>query len=946
MEEIIISIVLCIESLLSPAELVEMDNQTEDLLSMIGSKILAILYSDKIKFNRSAHHMNFMTTSLNVLHVIACENRDWCDANIGELLGLSKAFMHHGIPGIPQVQAQKVHISQQSIVDQGTMEANNRGGKVAKTRKPRTVNKNRKSDGKMKQNPNNDEAVLQLPSGSNLKVDFETPIFNKTSDSDFSESEASRTRNERHKQAKLRLAAISLIGLIAKNVDRKIFYGYWHSLFPNDASPGLLTCATRDPNPRCRVAALQAASVILFGSRSFLLQAEWSEKPPTTFMPFSISLANMIIAMYEVLTQALANESSLPVLTQILKCLTVLIQATPFHRLKPGLVTEFVKSIRKLVYHKDPTVQVAALMVMEFLISTPDITTEISEIVGIPKTLIGTMIRNQNRLNDSGVEEVIDTDYAEETLDSDSEDLISSPAVTSNSVPAEENANNTKEIAFKMSWLLQRVLENLGVLVTESKEKQPASTTPVRTECLQVLSSMAPHFSLLKDHLQFIAAALKSSLNDAQPDIRLYTAKCLDSLGHSMNTYLLEHGSPSNEELMSCQNFWISMLPSVIEKIQDADQSPALKAILCDFMSNIGVHVFERLSHVYHIQLIGILSGAGCNEENTVRAAAVRALAVYVLFPSLRENLVFVENTAESILQLIKDSNLFVRVRASWSMGNVSDALITNFFNSRVERISEDLLKRLLETAIESASDNDKVRSNAVRTLGNLLRLITPDHLKTPTWRTLVQKSVEKLVNCVNTGGNAKVKWNSCYAIGNFMKNSDLFNSQYNDMNWPNLVFPALCNLIVNHNNFKVRINGTAALMTIQERSNYGTRLQMVWTALLNAMEQSSNLTDFNEYKHRDNLQEQLCIAISHIISFSTLEDLNMLKTELVPKLEIVKQIWIRVVSRILPENAAPLLSCALKLQDQINKKELTTEQKNACKILSSCFTQPSVDSF
>ena len=123
---------------------------------------------------------------------------------------------------------------------------------------------------------------------------------------------------------------------------------------------------------------------------------------------------------------------------------------------------------------------------------------------------------------------------------------------------------------------------------------------------------------------------------------------------------------------------------------------------------------FFYSQHVYHIQLIGILSGAGCNEENTVRAAAVRALAVYVLFPSLRENLVFVENTAESILQLIKDSNLFVRVRPSWSMGNVSDALITNFFNSRVERISEDLLKRLLETAIVSASDNDKVRTQYV----------------------------------------------------------------------------------------------------------------------------------------------------------------------------------------------------------------------------------------
>lgn len=88
----------------------------------------------------------------------------------------------------------------------------------------------------------------------------------------------------------------------------------------------LLNCAIRDPNPRCRVAALQAASVIIFGSKPFLSQAENSDRAPVAYMPFSIALGNMILSMYGALTQALSSESSLPVLVQVLKCLTVLIQ--------------------------------------------------------------------------------------------------------------------------------------------------------------------------------------------------------------------------------------------------------------------------------------------------------------------------------------------------------------------------------------------------------------------------------------------------------------------------------------------------------------------------------------------------------------------------------------------------------------------------------------------
>lgn len=62
---------------------------------------------------------------------------------------------------------------------------------------------------------------------------------------------------------------------------------------------------------------------------------------------------------------------------------------------------------------------------------------------------------------------------------------------------------------------------------------------------------MALHFLLINDHLELISYALKSSLNDSQPEIRLYASKCLDVIGHSINKYLLENSNYFNEYQIS-----------------------------------------------------------------------------------------------------------------------------------------------------------------------------------------------------------------------------------------------------------------------------------------------------------------------------------------------------------------------------------------------------------
>lgn len=58
--------------------------------------------------------------------------------------------------------------------------------------------------------------------------------------------------------------------------------------------------------------------------------------------------------------------------------------------------------------------------------------------------------------------------------------------------------------------------------------------------------------------------------------------------------------------------------------------------------------------------------------------------------------------------------------------------------------------------------------------------------------------------------------------------------------------------------NFKVRINGAAALAVPTKRAHYGRFYLSVWSALSVALYQANQLTDFNEYNHRDNLLDQV----------------------------------------------------------------------------------------
>lgn len=60
-------------------------------------------------------------------------------------------------------------------------------------------------------------------------------------------------------------------------------------------------------------------------------------------------------------------------------------------------------------------------------------------------------------------------------------------------------------------------------------------------------------------------------------------------------------------------------------------------------------------------------------------------------------------------MRSLKDKLTVVRVKSSWALGNLSDALVLNS-RAQMEEIPEALLVQLLEASIEASQDNDKVQ--------------------------------------------------------------------------------------------------------------------------------------------------------------------------------------------------------------------------------------------
>ncbi|XP_017006607.2 HEAT repeat-containing protein 6 [Drosophila takahashii] len=843
--------------------------------------------------------------SLQLLQKLLTRQPDYAAQRVPELMGLVQCYLQFGAEGeatTTLVKPRKLPPAQQSAAyggqeqDASDSQQSRSCGRKNKVRKMRSLAKQRQQAA-VSEPPDpllllghQDYGCLTGDSGENCPP------------SDSDQQQAEESKHLRQLQAKVRISALHLLGSLTNQLPRRSLYGYWHVLFPDGGDSGggrhLLLLGQRDTNSRCRALALQLGTQLLYGSKAFLSQA--CSRGPSNFTPFAVSLASSVLAAYRTLSSILEREFAPPVLTQCLKCLAVLVQATPFDQLEMGFVYEFVGHVKKLVKSEDPPVAVSALLVMEMLVGTSKMTPEIASSVGLAPSQ-----RNLEQITqEEDYQELCDSEVELEEEEEQSAGRNSvKPAVKP--VPPSIPRN---------SWLLRQVLRYL---------EGPGTPTTVRLECFQVLQAMATHVGLLRGHQARLARVISGGLSDPAADVKLYAARCLDSVGYQLGRLLPE---ASEKELQL--SFWLRLLPATYAAYDGAGFP--LKCALCDALSNMGAFSFERLSDGERTALLAFLSGCASDdhEETLVRGAALRAMAVYVLHPSLKTDLGFVENAAELTLRIIGDAQLAVRIKAAWALGNISDALIAACLQT--ERVSGELLRRLIQAATKSCGEHDKVRANAVRALGNLLQILQLQNSRENGEQ--MQLAMAKLLDCVRSSGNAKVKWNACHAIGNLVRHRAFFASGQ----LAGILFPALSQLVVHNANFKVRTNAAGVLLQVEQRQDLGAHFPLVWRSLLEALERSNALDSFEEYNHRDALQQQLCLAIAHLLQLARSSDLPAMRESLEEdRLEEVRATWRRVAFRIVPEQSAPLFTCSPRLEQRL-QAEVSTQQRCALAFITS----------
>lgn len=115
---------------------------------------------------------------------------------------------------------------------------------------------------------------------------------------------------------------------------------------------------------------------------------------------------------------------------------------------------------------------------------------------------------------------------------------------------------------------------------------------------------MARHFTLLKDHLPLIVAALHPLLQPlpaavagdcSLPEIRLPAVKCIDMLGHHMNVYMTGEGATLVDDLNAGYAFWEAIVPLLVDVLQCDRNALPMRSAACEALSNIGVYTYERM---------------------------------------------------------------------------------------------------------------------------------------------------------------------------------------------------------------------------------------------------------------------------------------------------------------------------------------------------------------
>ncbi|RHZ85019.1 hypothetical protein Glove_73g36 [Diversispora epigaea] len=675
-----------------------------------------------------------------------------------------------------------------------------------------------------------------------------------SSDSELSDGEYTIT-HRRQEDSRIRQNALGCLQSIARS-SPKLLYPHWSHFLPDthaslSTAPSLFTLITYETMPAIRITACSVIMTMIDSSKQYLAAAD-DREIKSSFTSLSAKLGAIVRELHAGLLQILAKENQNNILIYLLKCCNVLVNNTTYERLSGGYLSRLYYAITRFLNSEDVNVRIITMTLISNIVECKSCVEEVDNILRAPI------------INDGG---------------------------SSHSKISKYGKN--KEVVNLLTFLVKLI----------GSVDQPPS---IRIESWGVLCACArTHFVLISPMWLQINPLIESDLKVEDVNIRTAAMNFLVEYARELAAVCGSRQNDSEEDGIVIQQFQNVVMPEVFQwwttvlsnhiQVTSVDKCHAVRALSCDFIACIPANIFSSLPSEKKNLCIKILLGFAKDESQNVRAAACRGLGVYILFPELQQDTKFASDMAFTAIQQMSDSNLLVRVRSSWALGNLCDTMVilSNPENNNVRNtnLNEFLINvmwvKIVKAGLSASNDNDKVKPNGVRTLGSIIH-VSPTNFLIREERGLIKEVVQVLIKNFESG-SLKVRWNACYAAANMLRNPNIpIGLKTNS--WSTLLYESLIRVVQTSKNFKVRINACLALATPMTREKYGdiTILCKILHAIVSSIENVDNLsnTGFCEVKYQDQLRIQLLATYNHLINIANSGDQRFIE----PFIERVNQ--------------------------------------------------------
>lgn len=789
--------------------------------------------------DNSVQAQTVMISALKCLQNIFSTQWNFPSDQLGNLLGVLKSLSFYGFPGQKNRQYLNLHPSPlcTHLPSLATSEDVRNQPKPATPRRKNRKKKNKKGNERAKE----DTPEQSEEEGTRTPVQF----WRKTSssESEFSDTEAGHLARQRHLQAGVRRNVYIVLKLITKVVESRDMLGYWLHFLPDipvtvgaPQTQTILLTILKDPNPQVRVAALDLLTDFVTKYKPFLGLAAYSGSKRTAFTTLSETVAAILGEIHRCLHLAIIAENDSVQIIQLLKCLAAVVAGSPYHRLQQGLLSRVIIDVAAFLDSRGFQEQVAALTVLGAVVNVAPLPKEVLE------------------------------------------------ALEQSSVAELRGRGGGGSPGGGPCWLAVACADKL---LPDMADSFQVATLAVRVEALQVLTSMCQgYFAQLMRSRECVTSAIKKCLLDSSSTIKIHALKLVGALSkklaEAMDVKREEGGGDTVDYLGLGRHLWLDcLLSGTLQAFLQDYSEPMLQTESCNCLSAIGTVIWDSLPEDRKVLCITVVLGLARSpdtngnvaeraEDVFVRNAAIRCLSVFCMYNSLREDLLFLMDVGEIAVEALGDSS--VRIKASWALSNVAEMLseLRKCKSKTASEVPSSFLCLLGNAAIHLQPDKNQVQANTFRALGCLLQFISLENLENEGVRQLVANATACLIQ-YRSAGLMKARWNACYSLGCLLGNADIVSKGYIDVG---AVLDALISSLNTCSNFKVRIQAASALAVAKERGTYGHHMATVWSGTLTALEGTKQQVDYRELQHQEQLREQLCTTICHLLSLAKPEDL------------------------------------------------------------------------